>query len=60
MTLNPDFDALEVISQDRSHVWHHLTQHKAHENSDPLVIVKGDGMRVWDCLLYTSPSPRDS
>ena len=48
MTLNPDFDALEVISQDRKHVWHHLTQHKAHENADPLVIVKGDGMRVWD------------
>ncbi|MGB1011865.1 MAG: aspartate aminotransferase family protein [Thiolinea sp.] len=48
MTLNPDFDALEVINKDRDHVWHHLTQHKSLEQNDPLVIVKGEGMRVWD------------
>ena len=48
MTLNPDFDVQDVVSKDRNHVWHHLTQHKALEDNDPLVIVKGEGMRVWD------------
>lgn len=48
MTYNPEFDALDVIKSDRSHVWHHLTQHKAHENADPMVIVKGEGLNVWD------------
>ncbi|WP_036551868.1 aspartate aminotransferase family protein [Neptunomonas japonica] len=37
-----------VLESDRSHVWHHLSQHKAYENSDPLMIVKGKGVRVWD------------
>ncbi|MEZ5477174.1 MAG: aminotransferase class III-fold pyridoxal phosphate-dependent enzyme [Thiolinea sp.] len=48
MTYNPDFNALDVISSDRQHVWHHLTQHKPFEQTDPLVIVRGEGMRVWD------------
>ncbi|MEZ5448283.1 MAG: hypothetical protein R3E89_04440 [Thiolinea sp.] len=47
MTYNPDFNALDVISSDRQHVWHHLTQHKPF-NRPPLVIVRGEGMRVWD------------
>ena len=42
------FDAQDVINKDRNHVWHHLTQHKPFEESDPMVIVKGEGMRVWD------------
>ncbi|WP_010138090.1 aminotransferase family protein, partial [Oceanicola sp. S124] len=29
-------------------VWHHLTQHKSHENKDPRLYVKGQGLRVWD------------
>ena len=33
-----------LVNQDRSHVWHHLTQHKVFESNDPLVIVEGDGM----------------
>ena len=37
-----------VIASDRQNVWHHLTQHKSLENSDPLVIVKGEGVRVTD------------
>ncbi|MDB6177316.1 aminotransferase class III-fold pyridoxal phosphate-dependent enzyme [Paracoccus sp. Z330] len=41
-----DFD--DIISADRSHVWHHLTQHKAHETADPRIMVEGKGMRVWD------------
>ncbi len=48
MTYNPEFDAVSVVKSDRDHVWHHLTQHKAYENTDPLVIVKGEGMLVWD------------
>ena len=43
-----DFDAKTVIEQDRNNVWHHLTQHNNLKTSDPLVIVKGEGMRVWD------------
>ena len=38
----------DLVEMDRSHVWHHLTPHKPLEEKDPLVIVKGDGMRIWD------------
>lgn len=48
MTYNPEFDALNVVKSDRNHVWHHLTQHKAYQNTDPMVIVKGEGLNVWD------------
>ncbi|MGI9370873.1 MAG: aspartate aminotransferase family protein [Hyphomicrobiales bacterium] len=41
-------DYSEVIENDRAHVWHHLSQHKKYETSDPLVIIEGKGMRVWD------------
>ncbi|WP_419910996.1 aspartate aminotransferase family protein [Hoeflea sp.] len=41
-------DFSEVIESDRAHVWHHLSQHKKYETSDPLVIIEGKGMRVWD------------
>ena len=43
-----DIDIEKVVQDDRAHVWHHLAQHKAFENSDPMVIVEGKGMRVWD------------
>lgn len=43
-----EFDSSEVVASDRKHVWHHLTQHKPFEENDPMVIVKGKGMRVWD------------
>ncbi|ARD44874.1 aminotransferase class III-fold pyridoxal phosphate-dependent enzyme [Colwellia sp. PAMC 21821] len=49
MTYNSnEFDARDVINKDRKHIWHHLTQHKPFEENDPMVIVKGKGMRVWD------------
>jgi taurine-pyruvate aminotransferase len=49
MTYNAnEFDAKEVVGNDRKYVWHHLGQHKPFEESDPMVIVKGQGMRVWD------------
>jgi len=40
---NPD-----IVELDRNSVWHHLTQHKAFETKDPMVIVKGKGMIVTD------------
>ncbi|MDO6564338.1 aminotransferase class III-fold pyridoxal phosphate-dependent enzyme [Amphritea sp. 1_MG-2023] len=43
-----EFDSIDVVNSDRNHVWHHLTQHKAFEKSDPMVIVNGEGLRVWD------------
>jgi len=41
-------DTKELVETDRKHLWHHLTPHKPLETKDPMVIVKGDGMRVWD------------
>ena len=41
-------DIRHVIDADRQHVWHHLVQHQKFETSDPLVIVEGKGMRVWN------------
>ncbi|TBR42468.1 aminotransferase class III-fold pyridoxal phosphate-dependent enzyme [Marinomonas agarivorans] len=43
-----DFDSLDVINSDRDHVWHHLTQHKPFEKTGSMVIVKGEGVKVWD------------
>ena len=37
-----------IIQNDKQHVWHHLTQHKVFEVSDPIVIVKGKGLVVTD------------
>ena len=41
-------DLSHVVEADRTHVWHHLTQHRAFETGDPRVIVEGKGLRVWD------------
>ncbi len=41
-------DISKVVEADKAHVWHHLTQHKPFETSDPRIIVEGKGMRVWD------------
>jgi taurine-pyruvate aminotransferase len=46
--VTPINDIADVIRADRAHVWHHLTQHKAHETINPRVMVEGKGMRVWD------------
>ena len=43
-----EFDAKEVVNNDRDYVWHHLAQHENFKTNDPMVIVKGEGMRVWD------------
>ena len=62
-----DNDISKIVEADRAHIWHHLIQHKPFETNEPRIIVEGKDMRVWDqngkehidCLLYTSPSPRD-
>lgn len=38
----------DIIQTDRETVWHHLTQHRQFDHADPMVIVKGEGMRVTD------------
>lgn len=38
----------EIINEDRKNVWHHLVQHQPFEDSDPLIVVEGKGMRVRD------------
>lgn len=46
--MNNQNDFQEVVENDRAHVWHHLTQHKKFETGDPLIIIEGKGMRVWN------------
>lgn len=43
-------DMAALVEVDRSHMWHHLTPHRqlGTREKDPLVIVRGDGMRIWD------------
>ncbi len=41
-------DLSQIVEADKAHVWHHLTQHKRFEKTDPRIIVEGKGMRVWD------------
>ena len=38
----------DIVQADKAHVWHHLTQHKPFETSDPRVMIEGKGCRVWD------------
>ena len=42
------YNKAELVALDKKHVWHHLTQHKVYENSDPAIYVKGEGMRITD------------
>ncbi len=37
-----------LVAQDKKHVWHHLTQHAAFDQNDPMIILSGEGMRVKD------------
>ena len=41
-------DISDIVAADKAHVWHHLSQHKAYETTDPRIIVEGRGMKVWD------------
>jgi len=42
------YKAEQMIADDKKYVWHHLTNHKVFENSDPTIFVRGRGMRVTD------------
>ncbi|WP_282609033.1 aspartate aminotransferase family protein [Pelagibius sp. Alg239-R121] len=49
MNINVDInDFSQVIENDRTRIWHHLTQHKKFETVDPLLIIEGKGLRVWN------------
>ncbi|MEM7177918.1 MAG: aminotransferase class III-fold pyridoxal phosphate-dependent enzyme [Pseudomonadota bacterium] len=41
-------DYTAIIEADRAHMWHHLSQHKKFETVDPLVIIEGRGLRIWN------------
>ncbi|MGY3437675.1 MULTISPECIES: aminotransferase family protein [unclassified Marinovum] len=41
-------DISRVVEADKAHIWHHLTQHKTFETSDPRIIIEGKGIHVWD------------
>jgi taurine-pyruvate aminotransferase len=41
-------DIDNALLSDQQHVWHHLTQHKGLEQSPPIMITSGKGMRIKD------------
>jgi len=41
-------DLSHIIEADRSHVWHHMFQHKALETTDPRVFIEAKDLRLWD------------
>lgn len=45
---NTSVEMVDIIGTDKESVWHHLTQHHGFNESDPMVVVKGQGMRVTD------------
>ena len=48
MNIHTKNDYSHVVEADKAHVWHHLQQHKKFETVDPLVIIEGKGLRVWN------------
>ncbi len=48
MNIHTKNDYSHVVEADKAHVWHHLQQHKKFETIDPLIIIEGKGMRVWN------------
>jgi taurine-pyruvate aminotransferase len=38
----------DIIKSDRDNVWHHLTQHKVFEETEPMIVVEGKGLRIKD------------
>lgn len=41
-----EFPSLQEL--DRQHVWHHLTQHQHFDTAAPPMMVRGEGLHVWD------------
>jgi len=46
--MTQQLEAQTIINTDRDNVWHHLYPHQLENPADPMVIVKGEGMTVWD------------
>lgn len=44
---NPN-DYTAIVAADKANVWHHLTQHRKFDTTDPLIIIEGKGMRIWN------------
>lgn len=42
------FNSEQLIQLDKSHLWHHLTQHKIFETKDPMIITEADGFILKD------------
>jgi len=41
-------DLEKIAAADRDSVWHHLAQHKSFEQTGPMIVVEGKGMRIRD------------
>ena len=41
-------DMSAVVATDRAQIGHHSSQHKKFESADPLVIIEGKGLRIWN------------
>lgn len=39
---------VDIAEIDRDNVWHHLTQHQVFDSSNPMVVAKGEGLRITD------------
>ncbi|MEL7568350.1 MAG: aminotransferase [Dehalobacterium sp.] len=37
-----------LVSTDKEHLWHHITQHKVFEKQDPMIITEGKGCVIKD------------
>lgn len=48
MNIHAKNDYTAIVEADKAHVWHHLQQHKKFETIDPLIIIEGKGLRVWN------------
>ena len=44
----PDYDTQTLREWDRRHIWHPFTQMKEWEESEPVVIVEGEGSWIID------------
>ncbi len=42
----PSADIQQALTQDQSHVWHHLTPHTAFEEQPAMMMVEGKGLRI--------------
>lgn len=48
MSMSMNNDPNLLANKDKEHLWHHLTQHKVFENSEPMIVVEGKGCVIKD------------